>query len=243
MTSLFAGNISDSLGRTRSIAIGALIFAIGATLEAVSVTLGMFIAARCVVGFGQGTYLATVVVYVCEIAPPRFRGPLATTVQLFITAGLCIGYFTCYGTVKIDSSLSWRFPLALQAGISMFLSLAAFFYLPQSPRWLTMKGRKEEASLAWDRLGVSSAEREKDQLQNGPLAMLEETENEVPLLPAKLSFSARLQLNLREMVTVFKKGPRYPLLMGTFVMTMQQLSGIDGVIYVSLTPKVTRSPI
>lgn len=174
--------------------------------------------------------------YVCEIAPPRFRGPLATNVQLFITAGLCIGYFACYGTVRIDSSLSWRFPLALQSGISLFLALAAFFYLPQSPRWLSYKGRKEEASAAWDKLGVSAAEREKDLLED-PAASTVLAAQDTPERPspavANIGFVQRMRRNIREMVAVFGKGPRKPLLMAVFVMTMQQLSGIDGVIYVS----------
>lgn len=61
-SSLFAGLISDRLGRTRAIAIGALLFAIGAALEASAVTLGMFIGGRCIVGVGEGTFLSTLVV-------------------------------------------------------------------------------------------------------------------------------------------------------------------------------------
>lgn len=60
--SLFAGVISDRLGRTRAIAIGALLFAVGAALEAGAVTLGMFIGGRCIVGIGEGTFLSTLVV-------------------------------------------------------------------------------------------------------------------------------------------------------------------------------------
>ena len=104
--------------------------------------------------------------YVAEISPPQWRGPLCTVVQLFITLGLVVGFFVCYGTVRIDSSLSWRLPLAMQSGLAFFLSIASFFYLPQSPRWLAYKGRKEEASRVWDKLGVSSAEREKDLLKD-----------------------------------------------------------------------------
>lgn len=62
ISSLFAGSISDSLGRTRIIAVGALIFAIGAALEAGAVGLGMFITGRLIVGLGQGLFISVLVV-------------------------------------------------------------------------------------------------------------------------------------------------------------------------------------
>ncbi len=60
--SIFAGALSDSLDRTRAVAIGALVFAIGAALEASASNLGMLIAGRCVVGIGEGLFLSTLVV-------------------------------------------------------------------------------------------------------------------------------------------------------------------------------------
>ncbi|KAL8792634.1 MAG: hypothetical protein Q9195_004762 [Heterodermia aff. obscurata] len=233
LVSLFAGAISDTLGRTRSLAIGALLFAMGAAVEAAAVNLGMFITGRCVVGFGEGVFLSTLVVYVAEIAPPRQRGPLCTVVQLFITLGLVLGFFVCYGTVNIDSSLSWRIPLAFQSGIAFVLSIASFFYLPQSPRWLAYKGRKEEASLAWDKLGVSGAEREKDLLNDSAVPAGAEVV-EVPTTQASAkakSMKEKLHKQISDLTVVFRKDTRKPLLLGVFLMTMQQLSGIDGVIY------------
>ena len=62
LTSLFAGALSDSLGRTRALALGAFVFAIGAALEAAAVDLGMFVGGRCIVGVGEGLFLSTLVV-------------------------------------------------------------------------------------------------------------------------------------------------------------------------------------
>ena len=172
--------------------------------------------------------------YVCEIAPPRHRGPLCTVVQLFITLGLVVGFFACYGTVAISSSLSWRLPLALHSGIAFVLSIASFFYLPQSPRWLAYKGRKEEASLAWDKLGVSGAEREKDLLTDATVpdgAEVVEVPDRQEMV--KKGIQDRIHSKLNEITAVFGKDTRKPLLLGVFLMTMQQLSGIDGVVYVS----------
>ena len=180
--------------------------------------------------------LTTLQSYVAEIAPPQHRGPLCTIVQLFITLGLIVGFFVCYGTVAIDSSLSWRIPLALQSGIAFVLSIASFFYLPQSPRWLAYKGRKEEASLVWDKLGVSGAEREKDLLKDSAVLAGAEVV-EVPTMQAiakAKSIKESVRRKMADLTLVFRKDTRKPLLLGVFLMTMQQLSGIDGVLYVSL---------
>lgn len=153
--------------------------------------------------------------------------------QLFITLGLVVGFFACYGTVGIPSSLSWRLPLALHSGIAFVLTIASFFYLPQSPRWLSYKGRKEEASLAWDNLGVSGAEREKDLLKDMTVpAGAEVSEDPTTQARAKKSLEARIRGNFAELTEVFGKDTRKPLMLGVFLMTMQQLSGIDGVVYV-----------
>ena len=170
--------------------------------------------------------------YVCEIAPPNRRGQLASVVQVFVTIGLCLGYFVCYGTVRIPSSLSWRLPLALHSTIAVCLAFCSFFLLSESPRWLAFKGRKEEASRAWDKLGVSEAEREKDLLLN-PTTM-----NDTPAAPTqtnKLGFFAKMRRDLIESMAMFSEGSRRPMLLGVFMMSMQQFSGIDGVIYVRIS--------
>ena len=62
VASLFAGAMSDSLGRSRAIAIGALVFAIGAALEAGAMHLAMLIVGRLIVGAGEGIFLSVIVV-------------------------------------------------------------------------------------------------------------------------------------------------------------------------------------
>ena len=182
---------------------------------------------RCVVGVGEGLFLSALVVYVCEISPPKKRGPLATMVQLFITFGLVLGYFTCYGTVNIEGSLSWRVPFAMQSAIALFLAVMSYTYLPHSPRWLAHKGRREEAQIAWGKLGVSSAEREKESSTGLAIEVDGGASSDV-----RLGLIEIVKKNLVEYATVFRKDARKPLLLGVFLMSMQQLSGIDGIIYV-----------
>ncbi|QKX54586.1 uncharacterized protein TRUGW13939_01673 [Talaromyces rugulosus] len=209
ISSFFAGRVADRLGRPNSISIGALIFGIGAALEAGAVHLGMFIVGRCIEGIGEGLYLGNLVVYICEISPPSKRGPLTTGPQLLITLGLVVGFFTCYGTTGIDSSMSWRLPFILLASLSFVFSISCYLFLPHSPRWLKLSGRPAEAAETWDFLGVSRAEREKV-----------EVEQDQGETDTKTNFWA-----------LFSKDVRGRTALAVFMMGMQQLSGIDGVLY------------
>lgn len=62
LSGCLAGYVADLFGRPRCIAVGALIFGLGAALEGGAVTLAMFVAGRCIEGFGEGLYLGTLVV-------------------------------------------------------------------------------------------------------------------------------------------------------------------------------------
>lgn len=140
-----------------------------------------------------------------------------------------LGYFTCYATIHIQSSGSWRFPMALQSGIAVVLALASFFQLPESPRWLTYKGRHADATAAWDTLGVSGAEREKDSLL---VANPAGQAGSATQMPETTDLRQRLSRNLKRLTGVFGKSSRKQMLLACFMMSMQQLSGIDGVLYV-----------
>lgn len=161
----------------------------------------------------------TLVVYIAEISPTSTRGPLTTGPQLLITLGIMTGYFTCYGSSGIQSSLSWRTPFILLASLSMILCASSLFFLPPSPRWLTLHGHQTEAEQAWDRLGVGRAEREKVEL---------ESEMPDPSTPApKVKPSI-----MNKLLDIFSKDVRARTALVVFMMGMQQLSGIDGVLYV-----------
>ncbi len=163
--------------------------------------------------------------YICEISPPKKRGPLTTGPQLGITLGLMVGYFTCYGTAKIDSSLSWRAPFIILACLSMAFSAASCLWLVSSPRWLILRGRQSEAAAAWDILGVGHAEREKAEVQSsveGTINQVHSTRISTDSPAAKSGF-----------LDVFSRDVRMRTGLAVFMMGMQQLSGIDGVLYVS----------
>ncbi|KAI5209729.1 general substrate transporter [Aureobasidium subglaciale] len=229
LTSFFAGNIADYMGRIITCSLGGLIFAAGTALEAGAQNLAMLFVGRCITGVGEGLFLSTLVVYVCEIAPARQRGVLASVQQLLVTMGIAVGYFVCYGTVRSsNTSFSWRFPFALQSFLAFTYALLTFFFLPESPRWLKSKGRMEDSHDAWDRLGLADAEREKNEQQNQNLN-IQEPES-LALTPIRSRQSVH-DAQHTSWLAVFSKGARKRTFLGCFVMGMQQLSGIDGVLY------------
>lgn len=140
-----------------------------------------------------------------------------------------IGYFTCYGTVNIASSLSWRLPLTIQAGVAMLGALVSHFCLLPSPRWLTHKGRFEEASRTWELLGISIEEREKELLEPEVIELDVQPAVQTPALDSH--FLQRLKNNIINTATTFDKTTRPQMLLAVFLMSAQQLSGIDGVLY------------
>lgn len=97
------------------------------------------------------------------------------------------------------------------------------------------KGRKEEASIAWDKLGVSGAEREKNLLQDpAPMDDSERTTAAATDSSEAKSLTMRDKLygNMKNTTAAFRGDAKKPMLLGVFLMAVQQLSGIDGVIYV-----------
>ncbi|KAL3454705.1 hypothetical protein BJX65DRAFT_315756 [Aspergillus insuetus] len=237
VSSFFAGYLADKLGRPKAISIGVFIFGIGAALEAAAVHIAMFVVGRCIEGIGEGLYLGTLVVYICEISPPSVRGALTTGPQLLITLGLVVGFFTCYGTARIQSSMSWRAPFLILACLSTLYSTVAFIWLIPSPRWLTIHGRRDEANAIWDLLGVSHAEREKSEIEQdrgavvqGPVSQHIAIMN-VPTMDVTVSVVQGPQSVKHKLFDIFSKDVRARTALAVFLMTMQQLSGIDGVLY------------
>jgi MFS family permease len=222
-SSFFAGYIADRLGRPKGISIGVFIFGIGAAIEAGAVQLSMFIVGRVVEGLGEGLFLGNLVVLICEISPTRIRGALTTGPQLATTLGLVVGYFVCYGTSNIQSSLSWRMPFILLSAFSMVLCGLSLVFLPESPQWLGLQGRYAMAEEAWDKLGVTGADREKVEVQVHTTEVQPGTEKDG-------------QSTMEKLTDIFSKDVRGRTALAVFLMGMQQMSGIDGVLYVCPNP-------
>ncbi|KAA8651029.1 hypothetical protein EYZ11_011314 [Aspergillus tanneri] len=137
--------LGDLLGRRRVIFITNLVSIIGAVLMASSFQFAQFIVARLILGLGTGGCVATVPVWQSEISPAHKRGSNVVTDGIFVGVGVTSALWIDLGFYFVkNNSVSWRFPLAFQ----VVLSLTAMIFitmLPESPRWLIKKGRREEA--------------------------------------------------------------------------------------------------
>lgn len=174
--------------------------------------------------------------YICEISPSHQRGPLTAGPQLLNTFGLMIGFFTCYGTARMNSSLAWRSSFIILTCSALLFATASAFWLVPSPRWLTLRGRHGEASAAWDLLGVGHAEREKTEIEL--LATGVRAQNLVD--PADSLGSSQAaptpdssRSARQSFFDVFARDVRWRTTLAVFLLGMQQFSGIDGVLYVS----------
>lgn len=212
LPSLIAGQLADQKGRLRIILPGALLFGLGALLQATAFSLGQFIVGRAISGAGQGFFFGNVAVYITEIAPRSSRGRLAALPQFMATLGICLGYFSCYLTSSVESSTAWRLPYVIQITVSALLAMVCRI-LPESPRWLLQHGRGPEAIQALQMLNFNMDEARQDFLQ---------TPQEQPSLTNWQSFA------------LLFRGPYRPrTLLALFALSMAQLSGIDAITYVS----------
>jgi MFS family permease len=159
--------------------------------------------------------------YITEIAPSARRGTLVSMPQLMAALGVCTGYFTCYITIRLSSSFSFRTPFIIQAIFGTLLAVTCL-YLPSSPRWLLLNNRREEALIALERLDIPRAEAEKDILR--PVATNEQS-----------------TLKMRDCTQIFGKEYAGRTMLGLFILGMVQLCGIDGVLYVRSSHVLTFS--
>lgn len=210
--SVFAGQLADRYGRLMIIIPGAMLFGVGALIQATSFSPAQLIVGRSISGLGEGTFLSIMSTYICEIAPVRHRGTLAGLPQFFSITGIALGYFTCYGSIYIKSSFSWRIPFIIQIVISAILTVCCFV-LPESPRWLQIQGRREEALRAIKQLDLNIIEAER-----------------IIITTASQNTSLTLW---QSFLILFRKAYRPRTVLALFILGMVQLSGIDAILYVS----------
>jgi sugar porter (SP) family MFS transporter len=181
--------------------------------------------------------LATIApLYISEIAPPEIRGALLVLQEFSIVLGIVIAFWTTYGTRYVVGEWSWRLPFLLQMVPGLVLGIGIFF-LPFSPRWLSSKGRDDEALevLAKLRRLPSSDSRVFQEWCEirAEVAFKQEINRERhPQLQA-LTRTNRFKLELASWADCFRHGCWKRTVVGVGIMFFQQFVGINALIYYS----------
>jgi SP family arabinose:H+ symporter-like MFS transporter len=216
---LLSGRLSDKFGRKRVLIFVALLYAISAVLSALASSYEMLYTARIIGGFAFGAALVLAPMYIAEISSAENRGKLVSIQQLNIVVGFFAAFLSNYFFNKYNipenSFLTdenvWRWMLAVEL-IPAVLYFIFLFFVPNSPRWLYLKGRYDEAKLVL----VQIHGEEKGQLE---IACIEE------------NIQANKEAAPIRVGDLFKRSLRFIIAVGLVVGVLQQITGINAVYF------------
>ncbi|HEU4352753.1 MAG TPA: MFS transporter [Burkholderiales bacterium] len=164
---LFFGRLVDSMGRKRIFLVTLAVYLVATTATAFTWDIVSFALCRFVTGFGIGGEYAAINSAIDELIPARVRGRVALAINGTFWVGAAMG--AGLSIVLLDPRLvgaayGWRMAFAL-GGILAFAILLVRRNVPESPRWLLMHGRAEEAERVVRTIerevGVKSEKRER----------------------------------------------------------------------------------
>lgn len=149
---LLSLGIGDILGRRKSIALGCAFLLVGGILQATSHTLAHMIVGRVIGGLGIGVNTTTIPMWQSETCKPSPRGKLVAIQLTFLVFGFVLTNWMNFGFTYIPNHpVSWRFPLGFQSALA--LGTAGMLpMLAESPRWLCLKDRQQDAQKVLARL-------------------------------------------------------------------------------------------
>ncbi|UJR07353.1 hypothetical protein I4U23_011639 [Adineta vaga] len=200
---------SDYLGRRWGLILACLIFSIGVACQTAETATPLFVVGRIIAGFGVGIISCIV---------PMYQSAIVSAYQWFITIGLLIAAIINNGTKDIMSYNCYRIPLGIQLVWAAILSIGMFI-LPESPRYLVLKRRIDQAQKSQSRLSSKKVE--------DP-----DVSKDIDELVANTELMK--QYGSGSYLDCFKMGPQKNLLrtlVGIFLQAWQQLTGINVIFY------------
>lgn len=222
--SLFLLWKGDALGRRWSVVIGSVIMIIGVIIMVADETIGPFTAGRVIAGVGNGFNTTTIPMLQSELSRPQYRGLLVFLEGALLAGGVMVSYWLDFAFYFLKfNSVQWRFPVAFQIVFALVLMLGVFI-MPESPRWLVMRGRIEEANDVLARL--YDAPMDDPQVQQELHTLVDAIRKvETDMGPFKYS----------ELGTMGPQQNLYRLLLGCGAQCMQQWTGINNLTYYAST--------
>ncbi|CAN0899189.1 Polyol transporter 5 [Linum grandiflorum] len=224
-----AGRTSDWIGRRYTIVVAGAIFFVGALLMGFATSYAFLMVGRFVAGIGVGYALMIAPVYTAEVSPASSRGFLTSFPEVFINAGILLGYVSNYAFSKLPQHLGWRLMLGVGAIPSVFLAVGVLA-MPESPRWLVMQGRLGDAKRVLDKTSDSPEESQARLADIKGAAGIPEDCNEDVVQVAKQSQGQGVW---KELLIHPTPAVRHILICAVGIHFFQQASGIDAVVLYS----------
>ena len=201
---LAAGWLSDRYGRRSILRLSGALFLVSSIFAAVPHTITEFLVARFLGGLGIGLASTIAPLYLAEVSPREKRGSIVTLNQTAIVTGILLAYCTNYGLSFLgDMAWRWMFGSAALPALAFIVCLG---FVPESPRWLMQQHRDEEAGEALRTIGGD--------------AHMTETLIEIKSAIAE-----------EEAPPGWMRRMRRPLILAIVVAALQQMTGINTVIY------------
>ncbi|RXH73215.1 hypothetical protein DVH24_012899 [Malus domestica] len=223
-----SGQISEYIGRKGSLMIAAIPNVIGWLVISFARDSSFLYMGRLLEGFGVGIISYTVPVYIAEIAPQNLRGALGSVNQLSVTIGILLAYL-------LGLFVQWRI-LAVLGILPCTILIPGLFFIPESPRWLVSSQKPLDHSynakydITVAKMGMTEDFEASLQVLRGFDTDISVEVNEIKRSVA--STSKRTTIRFSQL-----KQRRYwlPLMIGIGLLVLQQLSGINGVLFYSTT--------
>ncbi len=212
-----AGPLSDRLGRRRILLVSAVLFAVSAIGSALPRDFTELVLARFIGGLGVGMASMLSPLYIAEVSPPTIRGRLVSLNQITIILGMLVVSVVNWLIAERapgeqwNVTMGWRWMFASET-LPAILFLACLFLVPESPRWLIKQGRQEEARAILTRIGgPARAQAEIDEIQRA------------------------IALETGSVRELFQPGVRTALAIAVILAVLQQVTGINAVMYYAPT--------
>jgi sugar porter (SP) family MFS transporter len=204
---LFTGKPGDRYGSRRVLGLLGILYVLAGLGCALVTDWTAFLAFRFACGLAIGGSSVLAPVYIAEIAPPARRGMLVGLFQLAIVTGILVAYLSNAVVGSLVSEAAWRWKLGVTAAPAiLFLVLLA--RIPDSPRWLILSGRLDDARTAMARIGLSADEASAE-LASVETALRQDAPGE----------------------TLSWRKHRKPILLAVATAMFNQLAGINAVLY------------
>lgn len=219
----------DSFGRRSAFVVSSILYLIGSLVQATANSYAMLALGMTFIGLASGYSLAIDPMYIAELSPVEIRGYYVTWPEVALSIGRVLGFVSgLLVNVTFSSiSLRWRvLSLTLMAS-PLLLIIASITILPESPRWLAVNGRTQEAiSILLDDVGISRAAAER---------LVDDVLKDQSLTKIKSSSSPGHDATVFASWTSLLRSPdpviRHMLLVGIGASICPKLSAIDPVLF------------